>query len=134
MNNQKNNSSNTEKPSNQLSYKDLNVWKKSIEFANIIIDLSEKLNTSRNHYRLIEQLEAAATSIAMNIAEGKGRYSRKEFSHFLIIARGSLYETLTLLEIFQLRNWISTEDFIKIEQSGIEIAKMINALNNSIKE
>jgi four helix bundle protein len=124
---------NNQKAKNQLSYKDLIVWKKSIDFANTIIDLSEKLNTTRNHFRLIEQLEAAATSIAMNIAEGKGRYSRKEFSHFLIIARGSLYETLTLLEIFQSRNWISEEDFDNIEKSGIEIAKMINALNNSIK-
>ncbi len=117
-----------------MSYKDLNVWKKSISFANQIIDLSEKLKTPKNHFRLIEQLEAAATSIAMNIAEGKGRYSRKEFSHFLIIARGSLYETMTLLEIFLLRKWIDTEDFKFIEEQAIEIAKMLNSLNNSLKE
>jgi len=129
----KNDPSNNEKENNQLSYKNLKVWKKSIEFASAIIDLSEKLNTSRNHFRLIEQLEASATSVAMNIAEGKGRYSRKEFSHFLIIARGSLYETLTLLEIFLMREWIRIEDFQKIETQAIEIAKMINALNNSIK-
>lgn len=128
-----NNFTNDTKVINQLSYKDLKVWKKSIEFANTIIDLSENLNTSRNHFRLIEQLESAATSISLNITEGKGRYSRKEFSHFLIIAKGSLYETLTLLEIFQTRNWITKEDFYRIEESGIEIAKMINALNNCIK-
>lgn len=133
MKNHRNATINDPKAKNQLSYKDLNVWKRSIEFANIIIDLSENLNTSRNHFRLIEQLEAAATSIPMNIAEGKGRYSRKEFSHFLIIARGSLYETLTLLEIFQIRNWISIDDFERVESLGVEIAKMLNALNNSIK-
>jgi four helix bundle protein len=118
----------------QMSYKDLNVWRKSIDFANTIIDLSENLKTPKNHFRIIEQLEAAATSIPMNIAEGKGRYSRKEFSHFLIIARGSLYETMTLLEIFLLRKWIDPEDFNTLEQQAIEIAKMLNSLNNSIKE
>ena len=67
---------------------------------------SPKLKAESKHYRLIEQLEAAVTSIPMNIAEGKGRESKKEFVHFLHISRGSLYETLTLLEIFQMRNWI----------------------------
>jgi four helix bundle protein len=117
-----------------MSYKDLNVWKKSIDFVNKIIDLSEKLNTPKNHFRLIEQLEAAATSIPMNIAEGKGRISKKEFCHFLMIARGSLYETMTLLEIFLLRKWIDPEDFNSLEEHAIEIAKMLNSLNNSIKE
>lgn len=128
---------NGEKPSqsnqNKFSFKDLIVWQKSIEFANEIIDLTESLNTTRNHYRLVEQLEAAATSISMNIAEGKGRFSKKEFAHFLMIARGSLYETITLIEIFKLRSWISTEKFEQLESEANEIAIKINALYNSIK-
>ena len=52
----------------QLSYKDLNVWKKSIDFANEVISVIEILTTQRKHYRLFEQLEAAVTSISMNIA------------------------------------------------------------------
>jgi four helix bundle protein len=114
------------------NYKNLIVWQKSLQFANTIIDLTESLNTPRNHYRLIEQLESSSTSVAMNIAEGKGRSSRKEFSHFLMIARGSLYETMTLLEIFELRKWIKKENFIAVESQAIEIAKMINTLNRSV--
>ena len=116
----------------QSSYKDLIVWQKSMAFANEVIDLVDKLDTDRKHYRLIEQLEAAVTSIPMNIAEGKGRESKKEYVHFLYIARGSLYETLTLLEIFQMRNWIKTEAFQKLENQSAEIAKMLNGLINSI--
>ena len=89
---------------NQSSYKDLVVWQKSMAFANDVIDLVDRLETDRKHYRLIEQLEAAVTSIPMNIAEGKGRESKKEYIHFLHISRGYLNETLTLLEIFQMRN------------------------------
>ena len=116
----------------QSSYKDLVVWQKSMLLANNVIDLVDHLKTDRKHYRLIEQLEAAVTSIPMNIAEGKGRESKKEYIHFLYISRGSLYETLTLLEIFQMRNWIKTEAFQKLENQSAEIAKMLNGLINSI--
>lgn len=111
-----------------VSYKDLIVWQKSIDFASLVIDHAEKLSETKRHYRLIEQLEAAATSIPMNIAEGKGRYSTKEYRHFLMIARGSLYETMTLLEIFRLKGWVSQEEFISLEIRSDEIGKMINGL------
>jgi four helix bundle protein len=81
---------------------------------------------------LIEQLEAAVTSVPMNIAEGKGRNSRKEFIHFLYVARGSLYETLTLLEIFQMRNWIPRDQFGQLELQANELAMMINGLIRSL--
>ena len=117
---------------NKFSFKDLIVWQMSIKFANDIVDLTENLNTTKHHFRLIEQMESAATSIPMNIAEGKGRYSRKEFSHFLMIARGSLYETLTLLEIFKFRSWISINDYNKLEDQANEIAIKLNSLNKSL--
>ncbi len=118
----------------QLSYKDLNVWRKSIDFANNVISVIETLATQRNHYRLIQQLEAAVTSISMNIAEGKGRNSKKEFVHFSHVSRGSLYETLTLLEIFQLRGWPKSDTYQELEDQAIEIAKMLNGLINSIEK
>jgi four helix bundle protein len=115
------------------SYKKLIVWQKSMNFANQVIDVTEQLDTERKHYRLVEQLEASATSVPMNIAEGKGRFSQKEFSHFLMISRGSLYETMTLLEIFKMRKWISEEKFTLLDNLSIEIAKMLNTLYRTIK-
>ncbi len=117
---------------NRSSYKGLLVWQKSMAFANDVIDLVGHLETDQKHYRLIEQLEAAVTSIPMNIAEGKGRESKKEFVHFFHISRGSLYETLTLLELFELRGWIKNETYRSLEQQSKEIAKMLNGLINSI--
>jgi len=118
----------------QLAYKNLTVWQKSMDFANAVISVIEVLDTPRRHYRLFEQLEAAATSIPMNIAEGKGRNSRKEFVHFLHVSRGSLYETLTLLEFFLMRGWLASDTFQMLEQQSIEIAKMLNGLINSIEK
>jgi four helix bundle protein len=112
----------------RMAHKDLIVWQKSMQFVNQVIDLVDQLDTPRRHFRLIEQLESAVTSIPMNIAEGKGRNSQKEFLHFLYIARGSLYETLTLLEILKLRCWIVSDQFDEFERKSNEIAKMINSL------
>ena len=112
----------------KFSFQDLKVWQKAIEFAEQVIILIDQLDTDRKHYRLLEQIEASSTSVAMNIAEGKGRYSQKEFIHFLYIARGSLFETINLLEIFKKMGWINDHSYQTIEDQGEEITKMINSL------
>jgi len=117
----------------KFGYENLEVWQKAINWASEIISLINVLETNRKHFRLIEQLESACSSVAMNIAEGKGRYSKKEFVKFLYIARGSLYETITLLEIYLKQNWIGRDKFMQIKEMGKEIAKMLNALIKSIK-
>ncbi len=116
----------------QASYKDLQVWQKSMIFVDEVIQLIDEMDTPRRHFRLFEQLESAATSVPMNIAEGKGRHSKKEFVHFLYFARGSLFETLTLLEIFKMRDWLTVETFNELENKSNEIAKMLKGLINSI--
>ena len=121
------------KDDGKLNLKELNVWKKAVEWARDVILMVDKLQTDRKHYRLIEQLESAVTSISMNISEGKGRYSKKEFLHFLYIARGSAFETITLLNIFNSLNWITKETLDKFEAEGIEIIKMLNKLASTIK-
>ena len=116
----------------KFGYEDLDVWNKAVEFAVEVIGVVEDISTDRKHYRLLEQIEANSTSISMNIAEGKGRYSKKEFIQYLYISRGSLYETMTLLEIFRRKRWISEKSFSEFEQRGKEIASMLKGLINSI--
>ena len=72
--------------------------------------------------------------MACNIAEGKGRFSKKQFVHYCYIARGSLYETMTFLEIFKRVGWISESDLIPLRQEAMSIASMIKGLINSIKK
>jgi len=118
----------------KFSFEDLDVWQKAVGFSKIVIELAEKIDTGRKHYRLIEQLEASSTSIAMNIAEGKGRYSKKEFVHFLYISRGSLYETITLLIILHQNKWIQENQLNELKKLASEIGKMLSSLINSIKK
>ena len=117
----------------KFSFQDLNVWKKAVGFAESVIRTIDELETPRKHYRLIEQLEAASTSVPMNIAEGKGRQTTKDYIHFLYIARGSLFEVVTLLVILKDLEWIQEEKLKKFESEAEEITKMLNALIKSMR-
>jgi four helix bundle protein len=117
----------------KFSFEDLAVWQKSIDFARVVLEITKEIKTRSKHYRLIEQLESASTSIALNIAEGKGRYSKKEFIKFLYISRGSLYETIALLEILSKIDLIDNRQLQDLRNRTDEIAKMLSGLINSIK-
>jgi len=65
-----------------FAFEELEVWQRAVAFADRVIELAENLNTNQKHFRLIEQLESAVTSIPMNVAEGKGRYSKKGIRPF----------------------------------------------------
>ena len=112
----------------------MEVWQKAVEFAKAVIETAEGIKTNQKHFRLIEQVEAAACSVAQNIAEGKGRYSKKEFIQFLYIARGSLYETVTLLTIFQRMEWIDESTLEELKGQADHIGKMISGLISSLKK
>ena len=114
-------------------FEDLEVWQKAIDFVDKVIDLAEGIKTDRKHYRLIEQLEAASTSVALNIAEGKGRQYKKEFIQFLYIARGSIFEVVTLNEVFRRRTLFSEDDSIEIRRRCEEIDRKLNGLINSLR-
>jgi four helix bundle protein len=117
-----------------FNFKELMIWDKAIRFAKNVITIVEQNKSDRHHFRLLEQIESSVSSISMNIAEGKGRYSKKEFVQYLYIARGSLYETITLLNIFFQLNWIDKNDLIDLEEQGKELGRMINGFINSIKD
>ena len=82
------------------SYRSLFVWQKSVDLAVQMIALSDRL-IARRRFALADQLVRAACSVPNNIAEGQGRLTTRDRRHFLVQARGSLYELETQLEILQ---------------------------------
>jgi len=72
----------------------------AVDLAEQILLLLEQFPENK-HFRLISQMESAVVSVAQNIAEGKGRQYKKEFIQFLYIAQGSIFEVVTLTEIFR---------------------------------
>ena len=116
-----------------FAFEDLLVWQKAIDFAEAVIKTIDEFDAPRKHYRVIEQLESAAISVSSNIAEGKGRFSKKKFIHYMYIARGSLFETVSLLILIRRLAWISESKLAELKLLGEEITKMLNSLIKSVK-
>jgi four helix bundle protein len=80
------------------THRDLEVWSKSIELSVSIYQLTRSFPVEER-FGLASQLRRASVSVPSNLAEGAGRGSRGEFLRFIAIARGSLAELQTQLEI-----------------------------------
>ncbi|MFP3868726.1 MAG: four helix bundle protein [Desulfobacteraceae bacterium] len=114
------------------SFRDLDVWRKSIDLVKEIYQITGKFPPSEI-YGLTNQIRRAAVSIPSNIAEGQGRNSAKEFRQFLGIALGSIAEIETQLIIAQEIGYLSNEKFDFLIISLDTIRKMIKSLANALK-
>ena len=113
-------------------YKQLIVWQKAMDLTTEIYSLVKFLPKEET-YGLSDQMRRAVVSIPSNIAEGQGRISDKEYVNFLSIARGSLWELSTQIEIFERLKYINQNQTSKSTNLIIEISKMLNSLANSLK-
>ena len=75
------------------TYKDLVFWQKSFEVARLVFKLARKLPRSLEVKIILNQLFRSVMSVGANIAEGYGRYGKKEYPRFLQVALGSANET-----------------------------------------
>ena len=91
-----------------------------------------KLLPREETYSLADQMRRSAVSIPANIAEGQGRDTDKEYNRFISIARGSLWELLTHIEICERLGYISTVQSTKARDLITEISKMLLALSKAI--
>ena len=89
-----------------------------------------RLFPNYEQFALCDQLRRAVISIPSNIAEGMGRYSEKEQTHFLEIAYGSLMEVNSQLDIAVDLNYITKEQFWEIEKQIKVVASLISGLRN----
>lgn len=83
-------------------------------------------------FGLTSQMRRCSVSIPSNIAEGWGRFSRKNYIQFLRISRGSLYELETQIIITKELNYINDSE--SLERLIIEISKMLNSLIKKLEE
>jgi four helix bundle protein len=83
------------------NYQDLLVWQRSMDIAEQIYRITERL-PDKERWGLISQMRRAAVSVPANIAEGYGRQSTGDYRHFLSIGRGSLSELETHMLLCQL--------------------------------
>lgn len=111
-------------------FENLHVYQKSVDFADRIASYTESF--PRGYYFLVDQLNRAAMSIATNLAEGNGRFTKPDRKHFFTIARGSVQECVPLLEVARRRGYIPTESHGQMKDQLEEMAKMIAGLINGL--
>ncbi len=109
------------------NYKELKVWKKSMEIVSKVYSLTQKYPANET-FSLIQQSKRAVVSIPSNIAEGTGRNHRRDTIQFLHISRGSIYELETLMHIGKMVNYITEHEFENISEDITECLKMLNGL------
>ncbi|MBI4834151.1 MAG: four helix bundle protein [Planctomycetes bacterium] len=114
-------------------FEDLEVWKKAMDFVDLIYDLSDKIPFAKD-YALKEQIRRAVISVPSNISEGFERGSNTEFIQFLFIAKGSAGEVRTQLHIAYRRKYIGKEEFESVLKKGAEISGMIKSLINYLSK
>lgn len=113
-----------------FNFEDLDVYNKAIELVYKIYSLT-KTFPKDEMFGLTSQLRRAAVSIPLNISEGSAR-SKKEFRRFIDLARGSLYECVTILQISVKQSYLDEKEFIDLKNKLIDLSKMLSGLKRSI--
>lgn len=110
----------------------LEVYQKAVDFADEVVALTEGF--PRGYGFLVDQLNRAALSIATNLAEGNGRFTKPDRRNFFTIARGSAQECIPLLEVARRRGLIDQSKHERLRADLETIAKMISGLINGLEK
>jgi four helix bundle protein len=114
-----------------FAFEKLIVYQKAVAFADSICQLTAAF--PRGFYFLADQLNRASLSVAANIAEGNGRFTKADRHNFFGIARGSVQECVPLLELANRRGLIRLEGHEAMKASLEEIARMLSGLIRGVE-
>jgi len=107
-------------------FEKLEVYQKAVDFTDQIATLTEGF--PRGYGFLTDQLNRASLSVATNLAEGNGRFTKADRKHFFTIARGSVQECVPLLEVARRRGFLNEAKHSALREKLEVMAKMISGL------
>ena len=113
------------------SFSDLRVWRQAMDLTLLVYRSTERF-PRQEMYGLVQQMRRAAVSVPSNVAEGKGRWSRKEFRQFLFNARGSLLELETQATLAFELGYLSVEQSRELQSMAAKVGSSLAGLLNSI--
>lgn len=109
-------------------FKDLIVWQKAKNLAVFIYGITLQNRVLSQDYGLRDQLRRSVVSVASNLAEGDERNTDKDSVRFFYIAKGSLAELRTQIEIAYEIGYLEKDVFDKLETECEEVGKMMGRL------
>ena len=113
-----------------FNFEDLDVYNEAIDLVSSIYS-STKSFPKDEMFGLTSQLRRAAVSIPSNISEGSAR-SKKDFCRFIDMARGSVFECVTLLQISLKQRYIEENQCTDLRNVLTNISKMLSGLRRSM--
>lgn len=110
-----------------FKFEKLEVWNKAVALYQNVSELTDFIN-QREQFSLGEPARRAALSISSNIAEGTGRERDKEAKYFFNIAKGSVYEVVSLPYVMKEKSYLQAQEHKALCERCDEIAKMLSGL------
>jgi four helix bundle protein len=107
-----------------LDHERLDVYRAALEFLPLVTSLVPR----QGERNLLDQLQRAAESIILNIAEGAGRHSRPDKRRFYEIAKGSATECASIVDILRVRGIGSPEEHAKVRALNLRLIQMLSRL------
>lgn len=114
-----------------FKFENLKVWQESVELSGLVNDVC-KTFPKQELYIITSQIQRAADSISLNIAEGSTGQTNPEFKRFLGMAVRSGIEVIGCIYLAKRREIISEENFQLIYKGVDDLIKRIQALRKSI--
>jgi len=117
----------------QYKFQKLEVYQLALEYLDRIYQLTKSF-PAEEKYNLTSQLQRAATSIVLNIAEGSTGQSDPEQHRFLGLALRSYLETIACFDIAERRAYLTVDRLVEIRSVGHQLFTKIQAFRRSLKE
>ena len=114
-------------------FEKFSVYKKSLEVAKEVDGLCKKAKGQEFNY-LKDQIRRAASSILLNLAEGSGKWTKKDKANFYRISRGSAFECIAALDLFRAYKLVEDQAIALLKEQLKEIAGELQALIYSIEK
>ena len=114
-------------------FESLDIFHEAIDFSAFVYSMVKKFPTDER-FDLTSQARRAANSVVLNIAEGSGRGTKRDFSRFLDLALGSTFETVACFFVAEKQGYISDSELDQIKEHAELLGKRINAFKRTLRD
>jgi len=115
-----------------FKFEKLEVWQMALDYCDSMYELADKL-PDKERFNLQSQVRRAATSIALNIAEGSTGQSDQEQKRFLGLALRSLIETVACQRLITRQDYVADTEYLEqLDLQAQQLAKRLQAFRNSL--
>ncbi len=111
----------------EFEFQNTEMYHQMMDYVSNVYKITKKFPQSEI-YGLTNQIRRASVSVALNFAEGWGRYNKKEKAQFYKISRASILECVAAIDIALRQNYIEKTNYQKMLDESNEISKKLNAL------